>query len=200
MARIKRKIAPLLAALLTLWTVLPHFSADAALYRKGTTEKKQIALSFDDGPSKRNTEEILSILAEYNVKATFFVIGKNAKGDPERIRRIFDAGHELGNHTYTHAYISKLSADEIRKEIQMTEDVLVEITGEKPTVFRPPGGYYDDASLSVVDEMGYESILWSLDTRDWSMPKSDKIVSKIGAMSLPCSSIFKLAQPARPEA
>ena len=179
MARIKRKIAPFLAALLALSALFPSLPARAALYRKGNTEKKQIALSFDDGPSKQNTEEILSILAEYGVKATFFVIGKNAAGDPDRIRSIFDAGHELGNHTYTHAYISKLSSDKIREEVQMTEDVLVEITGQKPKIFRPPGGYYDDASLSVVEEMGYESILWSLDTRDWSMPKSDKIVSKI---------------------
>lgn len=179
MARLKKTVLSLLAACLILSPVFSPLSARAAVYRKGNPEKKQIALSFDDGPSKRNTEEILSILKEYNVKATFFVIGENASRDPERIRSIYDAGHELGNHTYTHAYISKLPADKIREEIRKTEEVLVEITGEKPVVFRPPGGYYDDASLAVVDEMGYESILWSLDTRDWSMPKSEKIVSKI---------------------
>ena len=153
--------------------------AVAKPYRKSSSSAKRIALTFDDGPSRRNTEEILSILREYGVSATFFVIGENAAKDPERIRMIFDAGHEIGNHTYTHAYISKISEDALRREIQKTEDVLQEITGERPKVFRPPGGYYNDASLQIVEDMGYRSVLWSLDTRDWSMPKCGTIVSKV---------------------
>ncbi len=149
------------------------------LYRKSNIQKHQLALTFDDGPSRQHTEEILSILEEYKIKATFFVIGENAKSDPERIRMIYDAGHELGNHTFTHAYISKISKEALREEIKKTEEVLKEITGERPYVFRPPGGYYDASSLAVLNEMGYKSVLWSLDTRDWSMPTSDKIVSKI---------------------
>ena len=147
-------------------------------YSKGAAAK-EIALTFDDGPSRQNTEEILKILEEYGIRATFFVIGENAAADPERIRMIHEAGHEIGNHTYTHAYISKIRPDELREEIRKTEEVLKSITGEKPTVFRPPGGYYDQASLGVLEEMGYQSVLWSLDTKDWSMPKSDTIASKI---------------------
>jgi len=167
----------ILAATLAFTAVLVR--AEASVYRKSKTEEKKIALTFDDGPSKQNTREILSILEEYGIKATFFVIGENARRDPERIRSIFDAGHELGNHTYTHAYISKISDSELEREIRETENVLVEITGVKPVVFRPPGGYYDDASIAKVEKMGYKSILWSLDTRDWSMPKSESIVSKV---------------------
>ena len=162
-----------------LLLILPSQNAEAKLYRKGASEEKRIALTFDDGPSRRNTEEILSILEEFGIRATFFVIGKNAEQDPDRIKMIYDAGHEIGNHTYTHAYISKISKDALEEEISKTEKILIEITGEKPKVFRPPGGFYNDAALEVLEKKGYQNVLWSLDTRDWSMPKSETIVAKI---------------------
>ncbi len=172
----RRKVAFSLLLSFLLLISIP-FAGNAALYRKSKTQEKKIALTFDDGPSRRHTEEILSVLAEYNISATFFVIGENAVKDPERILRIVEAGHEIGNHTYTHAYISKITEGQLRDEIQRTEDALVEITGQRPRVFRPPGGYYNDASLAIISEMGYKSILWSIDTRDWSMPKSDTVFS-----------------------
>lgn len=173
---IKRLWALFLVPLFLLSSALP---AKAAVYRKRETDQKKIAISFDDGPSRRNTEEILSILEQFHIRATFFVIGENAEKDPERIRRIFDAGHEIGNHTYTHAYISKISEAKLREEVEKTEEVLIRITGTKPVVFRPPGGFYDDASIALLEQMGYKSVLWSLDTRDWSMPKSESIVTKV---------------------
>lgn len=177
MGRLKRCYAFAAAVILCLQILSASPSGKA--YRKGTDQGRQIALTFDDGPSLQNTEEILSILKEYGIRATFFVIGENAAADPQRIRMIHEAGHEIGNHTYTHAYISQIEKEALREEIQKTEDVLKNITGERPSVFRPPGGYYDEQSLAVLEEMGYRNILWSLDTRDWSMPKSDTIVSKI---------------------
>ncbi len=180
MDRFRIALLRLFSLTLILTLFLP-FSLDvkADVFRKSSTEEKKIALTFDDGPSKRNTQEILSILAEYDIKATFFVIGSNAEKDPERIRMIFDAGHEIGNHTYTHCYISKVSEEELRREINKTEEILINVTGVRPIVFRPPGGYYDDASIAVLEEMGYRNVLWSVDTRDWSIPSSEKIVSKI---------------------
>ncbi len=177
MGRIKKSLCFLV--LIAAFLIPLSGTANAKLYRKAKTEEKRIALTFDDGPSRRNTEEILSILKEHNIRATFFVIGQNAEKDPERIKMIFDAGHEIGNHTYTHAYISKISKEELEKEITKTEEILINITGEKPKVFRPPGGYYDDASLEVLENKGYQNILWSLDTRDWSMPKSETIAAKV---------------------
>ena len=176
MGSLKRMFAATLA-FLALFCLSP--APQAKPYRKGTAQTRQIALTFDDGPSVQNTEEILEILKEYEIRATFFVIGENAAADPDRIRMISDAGHEIGNHTYTHAYISKIDSQALREEIQKTEDVLTDITGRRPRVFRPPGGFYDEASLAVLEEMGYKSILWSLDTKDWCMPKSDTIASKI---------------------
>ena len=174
---IRKRIFAFLLALAI--TPLVSVSASDRLYRKSGLDKKQIALTFDDGPSRQNTEAILEILDQYNIKATFFVIGQNAKKDPERIKLIYEKGHEIGNHTYTHAYISKISEEALKDEIQKTEEVLTEITGEKPKVFRPPGGFYSDASLNLVEKMGYQVVLWSLDTRDWSMPKSHKIAANV---------------------
>lgn len=180
MANILKPLRSSLLLALSLLLFLPLSpTCHGALYRKRETAEKKIALTFDDGPSKQNTDQILSILKEYNIRATFFVIGENAEKDPDRIRSIFDAGHEIGNHTYSHAYISKISQEELKKELTRTDDILKSITGSRPTVFRPPGGYYDDASLAVVDSMGYRVVLWSVDTRDWSIPKSEKIVSKV---------------------
>ncbi len=180
MGSIKKAVKSLLVFLLIFcisFAITP--CANAKVYRKSSLDTKQIALTFDDGPSRQNTEEILGILKENGIRATFFVIGENAEKDPDRIKMIYDAGHEIGNHTYTHAYISKISEEALRKEIKKTEDLLKNITGERPFVFRPPGGYYNDASLAVLEEMGYISVLWSLDTRDWSMPKSDTVASKV---------------------
>ena len=176
MGKIKHLSVFLLASLVLF---LPSFSAYAKPIKKGDSNKKKIALTFDDGPSKANTEAILSVLREYGIQATFFVIGENAEKDPDRIRRIYDEGHEIGNHTYSHAYISKVSGQTLLEEIQKTEEILEKITGEKPRVFRPPGGFYNDASLSLVDSLGYRCVLWSVDTEDWRMPKSDTVVSLV---------------------
>lgn len=162
-----------------LFALLLSGGASAEIFHKKGDEPKRIALTFDDGPSEKTTDEILSILERFGVKATFFVIGKNAENNPKKIKKIFDAGHEIGNHTYTHAYINKLSEDKLREEIEKTENILKEITGQKPVVFRPPGGAYNDASISFIEKMGYKCALWSVDTRDWSMPKTDKVVSII---------------------
>lgn len=165
-------------AALTLTLTLGN-TASAEIYKKGNTAEKKIALTFDDGPSRENTNKILRVLEEYDVKATFFVIGENANADPERIRKISEAGHEIGNHTYTHAYASRISEEALRKEVEKTENTLYEITGKRPTIFRPPGGYYDQRSLSVLESMGYRSVLWSVDTRDWSMPRCQDVIAQV---------------------
>ena len=117
-----KQIFLLLAALL-----IASPRAFAAPARKNEAAQKKIALSFDDGPSRVNCEKILSILEKYQIRATFFVIGENAAGDEERIRRIFDAGHEIGNHTYTHACITRLSEKRLREEVKKTEEVLIQL-------------------------------------------------------------------------
>lgn len=162
-------------ALCALLFITGSFPARAEPVRRVSTEEKRIAITFDDGPSEEKTKEILSILAENDAKATFFVIGKNAEAHPDRIREIHEAGHEIGNHTWSHRYLTKMKADEIREEVSKTEEILTEICGEEPRVFRPPGGYYSADSVALIEEMGYRCVLWSVDTRDWTMNSAEKI-------------------------
>jgi polysaccharide deacetylase family sporulation protein PdaB len=138
-----------------------------------------IALTFDDGPDKKNTEEILDILKEYNIKATFFVIGKNCEENPEILKRIASEGHEIGNHTYSHPHLSKMQKSKVENEIRRTEEIVNEITGHKTCLFRPPEGVYSPIVAQACDTLGYKAILWSVDTTDWRSPKADKIVREV---------------------
>ena len=118
-----------------------------------------------------------------------FCIGGNSFGaklsrailakHPDRIREIYDAGHEIGNHTWSHGNLTRLGRDRIREEVRKTEEVLMRICGEKPAVFRPPGGCWSESSIAVVEEMGYTCVLWSVDTRDWTMPGADSVIRRV---------------------
>ena len=147
--------------------------------RRVNTEEKRIAITFDDGPNEEKTREILAILAENDVKATFFVIGENAEAHPDRIREISEAGHEIGNHTWSHRYLTQMSEKEIREEVGKTEELITRICGQRPVVFRPPGGLWSEKSVSVVEEMGYRCVLWSVDTRDWSIPGVQTVIRRV---------------------
>ena len=140
-------------------------------------EEKYIALTFDDGPHTKYTLEILDILKENNAVATFFIIGENASEHPELVRTVIDAGCEIGNHTWSHAYLDKLSEDKIREELAKTDSYLYELTGQHPRLFRPPGGRTNNTVLNIAEEFGYVSVLWSKDTRDWSCPSVDDVIS-----------------------
>ena len=152
--------------------------------------EKYIALTFDDGPHIKYTLEILDILKENNATATFFVIGENARDHPELVKSLVDAGCEIGNHTWSHAFLDKLSEDDIREELDKAHTLITELVGKPPTVFRAPGGRINDTVLKVADEFGYTSVLWSKDTRDWSCPSVDYVIatatenSKIGDIIL----------------
>ncbi|MBQ9545380.1 MAG: polysaccharide deacetylase family protein [Clostridia bacterium] len=145
---------------------------------------KRVALTFDDGPHREYTEEILKILEENGVRATFFVIGENAGEYPDRVKMISDAGHEIGNHTYSHAMINRLSETELKSEIERAQKAILDACGTEPKVFRPPYGAYNDRSIGIVEEMGFRCVLWSQDSRDWQLPPSESIVSAIaGSLS-----------------
>ena len=157
--------------------VTPAFAEDKpVIYRQGTAKNK-IALTFDDGPHERYTEEILSVLSEFGVKATFFVIGENAEARPDLLLKVKEGGHEIGNHTYSHVFLRDLSLAATCKEVTRASDAIEKITGTRPRLFRPPGGSYSDAKLGVITEMGYVSVLWSKDTRDWTSPSVESVVA-----------------------
>ncbi len=149
------------------------------VYCRSTASGGKIALTFDDGPHPRYTKEILSILEEYGVVATFFVIGVNAVNYPTALAELVDSGCEIGNHTFSHKSLNKMNENEIKKEILDCEEILFELTGSRPKVFRPPQGIVPASLGGIVQEAHYNVVLWSIDTRDWAMNPSDQIVQTV---------------------
>ncbi|MGG2054625.1 polysaccharide deacetylase family protein [Lysinibacillus pakistanensis] len=143
------------------------------------TDEKVIALTFDDGPHKKYTPEILDVLSKYDAKATFFIVGENAEKNPELALRIHDENHELAIHTYTHPF--KTNVSNLLKEIKQTHATIYGITGYSPVLFRPVEGQYTDAMIDAIHKEGYKVVMWSwhLDTFDWKSPGEKKIINTV---------------------
>ena len=154
-------------------------SEEIPIYKCGNTKEKRVALTFDDGPHPEYTPEIMDILEEYSVSATFFVVGKNAVEYPNVVKREIAMGCEVGNHTYTHPNIRESDERELEREIAYGEESLCAITGEKPRLFRPPGGVCTKSARKISGELGYSIILWTIDTRDWEKPSKEKIINQV---------------------
>lgn len=140
---------------------------------------KRIALTFDDGPHENYTAEILSILQEYGIKATFFVVGQNAKEHSSLLQQVAEAGHEIGNHTYTHPKLKEQNAESFSCELEKTRAVIESITGISPSLFRPPEGFREGVIKTVAKEQGYQMVLWSVDTEDWRGLSAERIEAAI---------------------
>ena len=169
----KRFLALMLAVVLFLLPFSVSATEDTPVIRSGSGESPKIALTFDDGPHPRQTDRILDLLA------TFFVIGQNAVYYPEPLKRAVSLGHEIGNHTFRHEGISKMSAPMLEKELADTEKVILDLTGVKVSLFRPPEGACSEAVLAAARHAEYPVILWTVDTRDWDLASTDKIVSTV---------------------
>lgn len=151
----------------------------ADVYFSGEKAQKRIALTFDDGPHYKYTAEILDILAENEVKATFFVVGSLAERYPELILRELESGHEVASHTWSHPHLAKLPEATLVNELSATEEFLYELAEYRPKLFRPPEGKCPDSVLRVAGELDYEVILWTVDTRDWAHTPTDTIVKTV---------------------
>lgn len=151
----------------------------ANIYVHKKTDKKIVALTFDDGPHEKKTEQILSILDKYKVKATFFVIGENAQKNPAILRKTYEAGHEIGNHTYDHKSIYKLCGDAVAEEVDKCSQVIESIIGTRPSLFRPPEGFMNDSLAKIVGDHGYNVILWKVDTYDWKGKSAQDIFTNV---------------------
>lgn len=149
------------------------------VFHKNQEKKNKIALTFDDGPHPRYTPQILDILDRYNVKATFFVIGKNLENYPSVLKRVYESGHEIGNHSYDHTNEKHFDESKITFEIEKCEELICEQIGVKPNLFRPPQGDYNLYSEKIASQKEYSIILWSIDTRDWEHLSPNKIMSVI---------------------
>ena len=136
----------------------------------------KVALTFDDGPHRIYTKNLLDGLRERGVKATFFVVGENIPGNEDLIRQMEADGHLIGNHTYDHADISKLSDEENCRELQKTSDLVKEITGYGTAYVRPPFGNWKDTMDCRVTMI---SVKWTIDTLDWKSKNVAEIIGKV---------------------
>lgn len=137
---------------------------------------KKIAITFDDGPHPSYTEQLLDGLKERGVHATFFVTGEHAELHPDIIERMFDEGHLIGNHTYSHIQLTKSNREKFREELIKTNEILKEITGEEVQYVRPPYGSWDK---SFEKELNMFPVLWTVDPLDWSSRNVGRITEKI---------------------
>ena len=138
-----------------------------------------IALTFDDGPRASVTNRILDSLGQYGGRATFFMVGTNVLQNGDVIRRMTAQGCEVANHTNDHKYISKLSSDGIVSQVSAVNQKVAAVCGVSPVVMRPPGGYVDAHSLSVLGSMGMPAIMWSIDTRDWQHRNAQRTINNV---------------------
>ncbi|MBQ7377046.1 MAG: polysaccharide deacetylase family protein [Clostridia bacterium] len=158
-------------AVLCLFLALSPFFTCVILraegYDKIPNDGKYIALTFDDGPHPIYTDKILAVLDEYGIKATFFQIGENLAYYGAAAIRVAEAGHEIGNHTYTHCNVNKIKDSSLAEEILLCERAIRDTTGVVPRVFRPPEGMRGEKLDTILKKCGYTPIYWSVDTYDW---------------------------------
>ena len=145
---------------------------------RGNPRKKQIALTFDDGPHPVYTPQLLDLLARENVKATFFVVGEMAEKYPDLVRAELAAGHVVGNHTYHHVNLTKILEPDVATEITACGDALQRITGQTAHFFRPPGGDYDAGVATTSEALGYTIVLWTDDPGDYANPGDQVILRR----------------------
>lgn len=150
---------------------LPIYSVD--------TEEKKVALSFDAAWGNEDTQTILDILAKYNVHVTFFMTGGWVESYPDDVKRIYEAGHDLGNHSENHKNMSQLSNEECKEELMKVHEKVKELTGVEMNLFRPPYGDYDDEVITTAKECGYYTIQWSVDSLDWKDYGVESIIQTV---------------------
>ncbi|MBO4694218.1 MAG: polysaccharide deacetylase family protein [Clostridia bacterium] len=153
-------------------TVITSISAFAGSDRKlpiycVDTPDKKIAISFDAAWGNDDTHKLVEILKEYNVPATFFVVGAWVDKYPESVKELSDAGHHIQNHSNTHPYMTQMSPQKMTDELTSCNEKIKEITGTAPTLFRPPYGDYDNTVIETVETLKMHTIQWSVDSLDW---------------------------------
>lgn len=137
---------------------------------------KYIALTFDDGPSRKYTPILLDGLKERGVHATFFLMGKNIEGEEDIVKRMSEEGHLIGNHSYEHIQLTKAGAKVVCEAVEHTQEQIEAITGKRPEYIRPP---YGDWNEELEEEIGMTPVLWSLDSLDWKLKDTGKIIHQV---------------------
>jgi len=160
---------------------LPAGGASSGItFSRVAVSQPYIAMTFDDGPHPKNTPRLLDMLRERNIKATFYVIGRNVDLYPNVLRRAVSEGHEIGNHTYTHPVLSKLGDSAVREELTKCRDAVARAAGVQPRTMRPPyGALLQRQREWIHTELNYPTIMWSVDPLDWKRPGPSVVTSRI---------------------
>ena len=143
------------------------------------TNEKKISITFDAAWSAEDTDEIIEILDKYNAKATVFVLGTWVDANPDALKNFHEAGHEIANHSDTHKLFSKVSRDEVIKEIEECNKKIENVTGEKVKLVRAPSGDYDNKSIEIAENMNMKMIQWSVDSLDWKKLSADEMYARV---------------------
>ncbi|MDH6131220.1 peptidoglycan/xylan/chitin deacetylase (PgdA/CDA1 family) [Kitasatospora sp. MAA4] len=154
-------------------------TAAGRCFEHGRRDTPRVALTFDDGPDPVHTRQVLEILERYGARATFFCVGHHVAALPDEVRRIASAGHELGNHTWSHPFLLDLTPDQLREQLDRTAEAVVRVTGQVPTRFRPPYGALSPEVLAALEGHPTTLTLWDVDSRDWSRPGPERIAATV---------------------
>ena len=144
--------------------------------REGT---KILALTYDDGPNDPWTMKLLDVLAKHQAQATFFMLGKYVRQRPEIARAVHEAGHAIGNHSFSHPNLIFCSAARVRQEIEDTNEAIFDATGQRPYLFRPPFGGRRPGTFKLVQSMNLQPVMWRVTCFDWSAKSTDQIMGHV---------------------
>ena len=191
----KLPIYPITRSNRMFWPFITVFSAAAASYAGYATmaprsqlygrtlthgpDPNQLALTYDDGPNDPHTLRLLDVLAKHEARATFFLIGKYVRQRPEIARAVRAAGHEIGNHTYSHPNLIFVSAARLRQELEDCNKALEDALGVTPQLFRPPFGGRRPSVLRIARSFGFQTVMWSVSSDDWKADSADFILAKV---------------------
>lgn len=149
------------------------------VYINGFTKEKTVCLTFDDGPDGIITPKVLDTLKAYNIKGSFFFIGKNVVAYPSVVKRTFDEDNLVLSHSYTHERFSILTDENVKRELSLTENAIYSLIGERPAIIRPPYGDISQKTLNILNNQNYTTVLWSIDTLDWAQKDKNNISKNV---------------------
>lgn len=163
------------------WPTSQIFGSTIVSGPDSTEGVHSVAVTYDDGPSPRNTPALLDALAEHSVRATFFLIGEHVRKHPALARRVAAAGHVIGNHTMMHPNLSRQSAARVRTELERCQSTLEDTLGVSPVLFRPPYGARTPSVLKIARSMGLTPVMWNVTAHDWDARSSAAVLARIDA-------------------
>jgi len=165
--------------------------AEKITFSEVNVDGPYIAMTFDDGPHSTNTAKLLDMAAKRHIKLTFFVLGQCVQENPAVLQREVAEGHEIGNHSWSHPNLAKLSYEAVRSQLRRTDDLIVKTAGVKPKLMRPPYGELTRRQcISVNHDFNYKVVLWDVDPLDWRRPGPSVVASRIIAGARPGSIIL----------